>query len=204
MNSENYKKRNMHIVSCNLLHMLNSGWKDTDKSDQTKQPWQQQQQQQLWGEGKNRRGGEWDFSFFFYRAGVYGNDIMSILPGYLECYFPIHSHSEKKNGNTLPRVGMNWKIHPPGQFAPFGPRDWLRGRILQYIPSLGCVLVQSRHITSNISIYIIVYKQLDISKTRLLWWRPSTTVCEENPGAEIFTAMSASSTGLSCSIKSIK
>ena len=36
MNSENEK--NMHIVSCYLFHMVNSGWEDTDKSDQTKQP----------------------------------------------------------------------------------------------------------------------------------------------------------------------
>ena len=49
MNSENDKKKTtcmlFHVIYF-TIHMFNSGWKDTDKSDQTKQPWQQQQQHQ--------------------------------------------------------------------------------------------------------------------------------------------------------------
>ena len=50
-------------------------------------------------------------------------------------------------GNSLwkkewPRVGMNWKIRPPRQFAPLGPRDCLRGRIFQNTPPIGSALLQ--------------------------------------------------------------
>ena len=54
----------------------------------------------------------------------------------------MHSRSGKKNGNTLSRVRMNWKIHPPWQLAPLGPRDCLRGRIFQNTPPIGSALLQ--------------------------------------------------------------
>ena len=40
-----------------------------------------------------------------------------------------------KNGNTLPRVGMNWKIRPSRQSAPLGPRDCLKGAYFPIHPS---------------------------------------------------------------------
>ena len=98
-------------------------------------------------------GKEWYkfwYKKFYFVTGVL--DVLFILFVYwkkIYCpyytrLFPIHSHSGKKNANTLPRVGKNWKILPPQQFAPLGPQgaNCLRGRIFQYIPPLNSVLLQ--------------------------------------------------------------
>ena len=43
--------------------------------------------------------------------------------------------SGKKNGNTLPRVGINEKIRPPGQFAPLGLGVQIAsGGVISYTP----------------------------------------------------------------------
>ena len=54
-----------------------------------------------------------------------------------------HTPILEKNGNTLPRVGMNWKKRPPRQLAPLGPRDCLRapesGGVFSKTPLLSAV-----------------------------------------------------------------
>ena len=58
-------------------------------------------------------------TILFYRAGVnWIWYILSILPGYLGCNFQYTPALEKKNFNTLLRVGMNWKIRPLGNLLP--------------------------------------------------------------------------------------
>ena len=51
------------------------------------------------------------------------NYILSLLPISLGCNIKYTPALEKKNVNALPRVGMNWKIHPLRKFAPRGLRD---------------------------------------------------------------------------------
>ena len=98
-------------------------------------------------------GKEWYkfwYKKFYFVTGVL--DVLFILFVYwkkIYCpYYPAISNTlplwKKKNANTLPRVGKNWKILPPQQFAPLGPQgaNCLRGRIFQYIPPLGSVLLK--------------------------------------------------------------
>ena len=82
----------------------------------------------------------------FFQSGSVLNLAMLILPG-------------EKNVNTLPRVGMIWKIHLSdleicfirdlhlSALRPLGAKSLLQqisqGRIFQYIPPLGSVLLQS-------------------------------------------------------------
>ena len=96
-----------------------------------------------------------------------------IHPSFRQCIITIHSRSGKNNVNTLPPFGMNWKIHPPPppdlkiclsrDFAPLDPWDCPRGaksllrliswssggRIFQYIPPLGSVLLQYFPLSAN-------------------------------------------------------
>ena len=139
MNSESYKKKEtcilFHVIYCTCSiqggRTLTSRIRPNNLDNNNNNNNSNINNNNNYGEKEKTEEEVSEISHYFLQSGVYGNDIMSILPGYLECYFPIHSHSGKKNGNTLPRVGMNWKIHPLGRFAPLGPRDCLRGRILQ-------------------------------------------------------------------------
>ena len=56
----------------------------------------------------------------FLQSGSVLNLCTVNTPRLFEGQFPIHSRAGKKNGNTLPRVGMDWKIRSPRQFAPLG------------------------------------------------------------------------------------
>ena len=89
----------------------------------------------------------------------------------------------------MPWERMNWKIRPPRQFAPLGLWDCLWGRIFQYIPPLGSVLVHSfihnnrhhychhRHLhhrlalsIDNPSIHVIGESQSCVHKSRIAIW----------------------------------
>ena len=77
-------------------------------------------------------------AFLFYRAGVYWIYILWIHPSCLKSNFQCTPALEKR----MTIHCLNWKIRPHWQFAPLGPWDCLRGRIFQYTPPLGSVLLQ--------------------------------------------------------------
>ena len=101
---------------------------------------------------------DWTLSILFYRAGVYWIYILSILPGYLGCNFQytpalekrmaIHCLSQDVLENKLPSaicIPRSSRL-PLGYALVQSLRPWgancLRGRIFQYIPPLGSVLLQ--------------------------------------------------------------
>ena len=95
------------------------------------------------------------FAFLFYRAGVYWIYILSIHPGCLKGNFQYTPALEKRMAIHCLESGWIGKYAPLGNLHPsaleitlgqsLGPRgaNCLRGRIFQYTPPLGSVLLQS-------------------------------------------------------------